>query len=142
MTQALPNIKYCLIFISLFLFSCSATRKLEEGEYLLKKNVVVNDYKEIKKDEFKSFIRQKPNRKILGFLRFYLLVYNLVDQEKTEERAKVLEAKARKRNARRMAKGKDPKERRLSFGEWLMNIGEAPVIYDELLTNRTSTMKK
>ncbi len=118
--------------------ACSPTRKLADSEYLLVKNTLKVDSGKVDKDGLAQLIRQRPNRRILGFYRFHLQVWSLVDQEKVAKRADELELKNDARNKRRMAKGKEPKERRRSFGEWLMEIGEEPVVYDQLLTMRTS----
>lgn len=118
--------------------SCSPTRKLADGEYLLVKNIIKNDSKVVSKSDLESYIRQKPNRKIFGFYRFHLQVHNLVNQEKLEKRAKILDEKNAKRNARRKSKGKDPKDRRRSFWEWLQDVGEEPTIYDELTTKKST----
>ncbi len=75
---------------------------------------------------------------MLAFFRFHLQVHNLVNREKLEERVAVLEKKNEKRNLRRKAKGKKPKERRRSFWEWLEEIGEEPVIYDQLITEKSA----
>lgn len=100
--------------------------------------MISNDSKIVSKSDLESYIRQKPNRKIFGFYRFHLQVHNLVNQEKLEKRAEVLDAKNTRRNARRKAKGKEAKDRRRSFWEWLQDIGEEPVIYDELTTKKSS----
>ena len=127
-------IAFLMGFLALSIVGCSPTRKLADDEYLLIKNKVKNGNKEIDSDDLKSLIRQKPNRKIIGFFRFHLQVFNLVDREKVRVRAQELERKNEKRNLRRVAKGKDPKERRRSFGEWLMEIGEEPTILDTSIT--------
>ena len=105
---------------------------------MLVKNVVQNDSKVVSKGDLESFIRQKPNRKVVGFFRFHLQVHNLVNREKLAERAAILEQKNDKRNLKRKLKGKDPKERRRSFWEWLAEIGEEPVIYDQLITHKSA----
>ena len=126
--------------VALTAASCSPTRKLADGEYLLVKNVVEEDSKVVTKGDLESFVRQKPNRKLFGqaFFRFHLQVYNLVDQDKLENRVAILKEKNAKRNKRRKAKGKDPKDRRRSFWEWLADIGEEPVIYDPLLADQSA----
>lgn len=129
---------YLFLAIAMMVTACSPTRKLSEGEYLLVKNHIKNDSKVVSKDDLEGFLRQKPNRKIFGFYRFHLQVYNLVNQKKLEERVAVLEEKNRKRNEKRRKKGKEPKERRRSFWEWLEDIGEEPVIYDPLATVKSS----
>jgi outer membrane protein assembly factor BamA len=118
--------------------SCSPTRKLHEGEYLLVKNKVVNDSKHVSKGDLERFIRQKPNRKVGVLFRFHLQVYNLVDEEKLNASVERLEAKNDVRNARRAAKGKEPKDRRRSFWEWLRDVGEEPVIFEQLMTEKSS----
>lgn len=121
----------------IFLSSCGATRKLSDNEFLLKKNKIEVDSGKVNKEELAKFIRQKPNRKILGFVRFHLWVYNLVDLDKVEARKKELKEKRDVKNEKRIAKNKEPKNPRRSFGEWLLSIGEAPVVFDSLLTQST-----
>lgn len=106
------------------------------------KNEINTESKVVSKGDLEGYIRQKPNRKLFAqaFFRFHLQVYNLVNQEKLEKRVEILTKKNEKRNARRLAKGKDPKERRRSFWEWLADIGEEPVIYDPALSEKSSEM--
>lgn len=131
---------YILLAVSVLAVSCSPTRKLSEGEYLLVKNVVNHDSKVVSKNDMESFIRQKPNRKlfVLLFFRFHLQVHNLVNQKKLEKRVAILKEKNERRNERRKLKGKEPKERRRSFWEWLAEIGEEPVVYDPLITQKSA----
>lgn len=129
---------YFFLALSVLVVSCSPTRKLVEGEYLLTKNIIKSDSKVVSKSDLESFIRQKPNRKILAFYRFHLQVHNLVNQQKLDDRALVLQERADRRNERRRAKGKAPKDRRRSFWEWLEDIGEEPVLYDALTTHKSA----
>ncbi|MBL4592943.1 MAG: BamA/TamA family outer membrane protein [Flavobacteriales bacterium] len=71
---------------------------------LLQKNKLKIDTRKIDKDNLETIIKQKPNRKILGVLRFHLGVYNHWPWKNSGFRT---------------------------------NVGEAPVIYDSLLTDRT-----
>jgi len=127
-----------VVALTLTVSACSPTRKLQEGEYLLVKNKVENDSRVVTKSELEGFIRQKPNRKILGFYRFHLQVFNLVDDEKLEAASQRIADKNDARNRRRSAKGKDPKDRRRSFWEWLRDIGEEPVLYDALTAKKSA----
>ena len=131
----LSFLAFCLLAAS-----CSPTRKLAEDERLLVRNLIKNDSKVVSKGDLESFIRQKPNRKlfVLAFFRFHLQVHNLVNQEKLDKRVTALEKKNKKRNLKRKAKGKKPKERRRSFWEWLEGIGEEPVLYDPLITEKSA----
>ncbi len=136
MVQKYPAI--VLVLLAAVISGCSPTRKLQDGEYLLVKNRIENDSKQVARSDLDRFIRQRPNRKILGIYRFHLQVFNLVNEEKLEARAKLLEEKNAERNLKRATKGKEPKERRRSFWEWLRDVGEEPVIYDQLMANKSS----
>jgi outer membrane protein assembly factor BamA len=69
------------LILSLGFFSCSTTRHVPEGEYLLKKYKIKIENKNIEKNEIKKYIRQKPNQRFLG-LSFPLLLYNLSNPNK------------------------------------------------------------
>lgn len=70
--------------------------------------VIKGQKAEIDKDELKNYVRQKPNKKILG-LRFHLSLYNLSNLEKDGW-----------------------------WHRSLRTIGEEPVLYDEFLTDKTT----
>lgn len=91
-----------------FLFACNPARQIPQGKYLLVNNKVITDTLILGKESFLPFIKQKPNRKILGLFRFHLGVYNLGSW------------------------GKDKK-----FNRWLKSIGEEPVVLDSVLTERS-----
>jgi hypothetical protein len=124
-----------------------------KGEYLLVKNIVKSDAKDLSEEELRSIIKQKPNNKVLG-QRLYLHFYNLSGPEKTAQRKAEVdslcalknaerEKKAEARNAKRVARGKDPKpfhkkECRRTLRVWLReDVGEAPVILDSSLVTRS-----
>lgn len=82
---------FYLIFLALFVISCSTTRSLPEGELLyVKGKIKVEDSAITKKQsrELKSalseIIRPKPNKKFLG-LRPKLYIHNLVGTVKKEK---------------------------------------------------------
>ncbi|MEN8116909.1 MAG: BamA/TamA family outer membrane protein [Bacteroidota bacterium] len=89
----------------IFMFSCSQIKFVAEDDYLLNKVELQVDNQDINKDEAKSYIRQKENYKILGFIKFHLMLYNLSSKKRTDD--------------------------------WLKRIGEAPQIYDEIMTDRS-----
>lgn len=136
--KALYRATVPIFFAMMVIAGCSPTRRLQPDAYLLVRNTVKISDSKIEKDEVARLVRQKPNRKILGFYRFHLQVWSLVNPEKVEARKIELELKADERNKRRLAKGKDPKEPRRSFGQWLMEIGEEPVAFDPSLTRRSA----
>jgi len=63
-------------------YSCNPTKKLKAGEYLLEKNIILDKHTGLDEAEIETFIRQKPNRKILKTLQFHLWLYNTVNQAK------------------------------------------------------------
>ncbi|MCC7232270.1 MAG: BamA/TamA family outer membrane protein [Bacteroidia bacterium] len=103
--------RYQLLYVLLILFliqGCSPVRHIPDGNYLLVKNQVRSDTSILEKEQFLSLIKQKPNRKFLGFYRFYLQIYNL-------------------------GAGGDSSR----FKNWLKRIGEEPVVLDSSLTDRS-----
>ena len=99
------------ILIFLFwglLWGCKPVKFVPKDKYLLHKNIVSGDVKGVSKDELRSFIRPKENKTVFGFWHFHLGMYNL--------------------SGRDSSKG---------FNKWLRRIGEAPVVYDSLLKNKS-----
>lgn len=99
---------FLFVFIVMLFYSCSPVKYVGEREYLLNKVTVKTESKDVSKTEIKKNIRQKPNTRILGVARFHLGLYNL--------------------------SGRDGEKK---FNKWLRNIGEAPVIYSDFLTERS-----
>ncbi|MBP7496138.1 MAG: BamA/TamA family outer membrane protein [Bacteroidales bacterium] len=106
------NVYFTLILLvaSVFLTNCKSAYKIGKGTWLLNKNSIkVHNQKNVDYDKLNAFIKQKPNKKILGFFRFHLLVYKI---------------------------GSLGKENR--FKHWLKyTIGESPVLLDSTLTKNT-----
>jgi hypothetical protein len=96
----------------LFVLACSPTRRIEDGEFLLDKSKINIDSKDIDPAEMKRYEKQNPNKRILG-LRFHLFLYNLAS----------------------------PKKEKFP-SSWLRKIGEEPVIWDPLLTKKTTDQFK
>lgn len=91
----------------LYMTSCSPTKYVPEGESLLNANHISVNKEGIKKSDLVPYIKQSPNKQIFG-ARFYLGLYNLSN----------------------IKKDKWPHN-------WLRNIGEAPVIFDETAVKKT-----
>lgn len=68
---------FILLLGIVFLSSCNSTKFVPEGKYLLNKVTVKIDNSSIKREDIKTYVRQKENLKILGALKFHLWVYNL-----------------------------------------------------------------
>ncbi|HVA98834.1 MAG TPA: hypothetical protein VNG53_08065, partial [Bacteroidia bacterium] len=129
-----------LLFITLFTeYGCNPTRRLQEGEFLLNKNSIVDNHTKIDKAQIESYIKQKPNRKILGIVRFHLGIHNLVNEDKVNKKRIARDNKIDSINIKRLAEGKKPKSKNhLTFAEWLLKIGEAPVIFDSTLMEKSA----
>lgn len=120
------------------LSGCDPTRRLAEGEALLKSNRLRVDARDVKKDKLTAILKQKPNRRVLG-IPFYLHVYNLPNPDRMAGWSAEKNARTDRRNERRAAKGKEPRPYKPTRAEWLREtVGEAPVILDSALTERTA----
>ena len=94
----------------LLMWACSPVKHVPEGKYLLDR-VDIN----IREDsagntltegtDLINFLRQQPNHKVLGFARLRLATYSLSGRDSAKW-----------------------------YNRWLRNLGQAPVIYDSLLT--------
>jgi Omp85 superfamily domain/Surface antigen variable number repeat len=120
-----------------FMVGCRQTKRLADGEYLLDKNKIVTDIKDIDFDELESIIKQKPNRKII-IGRFHLWVFNIPDPAKMQKRMDRKETRVENRNEKRIKKGKKPKAVGRTTDEWLREVvGEAPVVVDSALVEKS-----
>jgi outer membrane protein assembly factor BamA len=134
--------------------SCNVSKKLKPGEYLVNSYEIVDNKTNIDKENLEAFIRQKPNRKFLRFIHFYVWWYNLFEDSCIQQRKAKRNAKYDIQNAKRLEKyrlkkierekkakhTKEPQlkdKERLLFRENLRNIGEPAVIYDSALTAQT-----
>ncbi|MDH6305331.1 outer membrane protein assembly factor BamA [Parabacteroides sp. PH5-13] len=67
-----------LIFIALWVWvlsSCSSTKFVADGEYLLDKVIINTDNKQYKSTELKPYLRQQPNFKAFNLMKWQLFVY-------------------------------------------------------------------
>ena len=73
------NIQLLLILIctALGLSNCSTNKHLAHQQYLLSKNIIIQNNRTIKNKETYTLIKQKPNKKIFGLIPIYLNIYNL-----------------------------------------------------------------
>ncbi len=103
------QLAHILIFlIGGILWGCSSAKFIPEDKYLLQKNIIKHDVKDVSKEELKSFLRPRENKSIFGFWHFHLGLYNLSGRDKDN-----------------------------GFNKWLQRIGEAPVVYDESLKQKS-----
>lgn len=93
--------------------ACSVTRHIPEGEYLLRKVRIETDRtlprkERIDKEELAKFIRQSPNKRLLG-LNFYVWLYESADSAKHN-----------------------------GWNNWKRRVGQAPVLLDMDYTKRSA----
>ncbi|HYW94797.1 MAG TPA: BamA/TamA family outer membrane protein, partial [Bacteroidales bacterium] len=104
---ARKSLFYMLVVILLVSYSCRTTKYVPENKYLLEKYELKGEGKKINREELSSYVKQKPNKKIIG-LKFHLAVYSLSKKDKDNW-----------------------------WNRMLRTIGEEPVIYDEFQTGKT-----
>jgi len=100
--------KYVIICCVAGLISCSTTKYVPEGQYLLDKVKIETDDREVKSSDMKSYLRQQPNFKIFGLFKWPLYLYSW--------------------------SGKNEKK---WLSRQLRKMGEPPVIYDSNLTEQS-----
>lgn len=91
-----------LLYLALSLASCSATKFVPDGSYLLDEVKIHTDNKEIKPSDMRLYVRQNPNSKWFSTIKTQLCVYNWSGRDSTKW-----------------------------FNRFLRKIGDAPVIYNE-----------
>jgi hypothetical protein len=106
----ISNMFYWLFFPFLWvLSSCSSTKFVADGTYLLDKVKIESDIPDYKTLELKPFLRQQPNFKMFGLNKTMLQIYNLAGKDSTKWINRVLK-----------------------------KIGEEPVIFDSTLVTKTN----
>lgn len=101
-----------LLAIAVMLFSCRATRTLDEGEYLHRRNSV--DFQPenpgISSGEILTIVKPKPNKRFLGIFPIQVSLYNVGTRGKEDSK----------------------------FRRWLREkAGERPVVYDSADVNKS-----
>lgn len=91
-----------LFYFILSLASCSATKFVPEGSFLLDEVKIHSDNRSIKPSNMRMYIRQNPNSKWFNTFKTQLYVYGLSGRDSTKK-----------------------------FNKFLRRIGDAPAIYSE-----------
>lgn len=99
------NILLFVILCCTILTSCSITKYVPDGQYLLNKTTINVDTKEVKTYDLQTYLRQSPNTKLFDIAPFNLSLYSLSSPDTA-----------------------------LWINRFLRKIGDAPVIYDSTLT--------
>ena len=107
--------KAIIIFLgAILLWNCSSTKHVPAGKYLVDEvSINIEDTKEVSSSDLYNYLRQVPNHKVLGFLKLQLATYNLSGRDSTKW-----------------------------YNRWFQKLGQAPVIYDPLLTDISANQLK
>lgn len=68
--------RYISLFVLCLLFSCSSTKYVPDGQYLLDKVEIKSDNKDFKPIDLKDYLRQQPNFRMFGLLKTQLYLYD------------------------------------------------------------------
>ncbi len=115
----------------MLIVACDATKHVPENNHLLEKNtIIVNGQKESSQKLY-SFLRQKPNQKILG-IPFSLHLYNLGNPDTISLRWPSNKPNFKKWATKKFSEKQFKALERSSrgFNKWLLKSGNAPVISD------------
>lgn len=123
-----------LAVYTVILTGCDPTKRVPAGSHLLKHNAILTTEKSVPYEDLLDIVKQKPNKRILG-IPFYLALYNLNDPVAAQQRRELKDSLCTVRNAERAARGR--RTRRCDHATREHN-GEAPVILDTLLTERSN----
>jgi len=133
--------KIILITIAIHITSCDSVKRVAENENLLAHNTVYVNGEKDKTETINNLLYQEPNQKILGYpLRLNL--YNLARPNRDTLFEDWLDKtpKRRERLTRTFSQKQldKIKQSALGFNEWLKKTGEAPVIVDEDMAQKST----
>lgn len=103
----------CLSCFIVCIISCSTTKFVGEDQYLLDKVKITVEDDQVKTNELKPYLRQEPNFKIFGILKWPLYVYNWSGRNENNW-----------------------------WNKQLRRIGEPPEIMDTVLVSQSKTQLK
>lgn len=79
------KLKYLLPLIILNMFSsCSPTKFVPEGDYLLDRVEIKSNNKDVYSDELYEYLRQNSNSYVFGLFRMQLGIYNLAGRDSSK----------------------------------------------------------
>lgn len=104
---------FTICVLAIFVQSCSSTKFVPDGEYLLASANVKSDKKVISTMEMESYIKQKPNYKTFAIFKLPLFIYNLAGKDTTKW-----------------------------VNRTLQSAGDAPVLYDSTMLYQTANNLK
>ena len=99
---------YLYITLVALLTSCSVNKFIPEEHYLLDEVHIISDTEEVQPSMFTSYIRQNPNAKWFNLVKVPMHIYCMSGKDSTN-----------------------------SFNRFLQKLGDAPVIYDAIVTQKS-----
>ena len=99
--------RYTLFLLLLVTTSCGVSKYVPKDQYLLDKVSIETEHQKIKTTQIEPYIKQKPNYRVFSLFRTPLGIYSLSGRDSTK------------------------------WNRFIKKLGEAPVIYDENLTERS-----
>ena len=101
--------RLCYLLILIFILSsCSVSKFIPEGSYLLDDVIMISDNKDVNAGNFRGYVRQNPNARWFSKMKVPMRIYALSGTDSTN-----------------------------SFNRLLQRIGEAPVIFNEEQAERS-----
>jgi len=134
-----------LVLILMQLVSCNSIKYVQENENLLKENVVLINGEKNKESKINNYLAQKPNRRSLGMpLSLYLYNFGNPDFEMTFD--EWIENHQKKYNRYEGFFSKKQTfviyNNKRNLNNWVLNKGEAPVLFDESKARRSASTLK
>ena len=131
-----------LLIIALFASSCNSVKRVADDQHLLIKNNLIINGEEVKNDTISNIIYQQPNTRLpLVNLPIRLYFYNLarpnidsILMDKYYNNPKKIERKSKVLSRKQLDKFISSRK---NFNTWIKNTGEAPVIINEKLTEKS-----
>ncbi len=101
---------YCFLVLLILVSSCSVSKFIPDGSYLLDEVKIVSDNKTVKPSAVSGYIRQNPNNRWFSSIKVPLYIYSLSGMDSTKWSNK-----------------------------FIRKIGDAPVIYNETVAEYSKT---
>jgi hypothetical protein len=117
------------ILLVILIVACDATKHVPENDYLLEKNTIIVNNQKKSSQKLYSFLRQKPNQRILG-IPVSLHLYNLGNPDTLSLRWPSNKPKFKKWATKKFSEKQFRALEKSSsgFNKWFLKSGNAPVI--------------
>ncbi len=110
MLRLRPFHVFVLSILVVILGSCSSVKHVPQGQHLVDNvKITVEDTDDVTSSDLYNYLRQTPTHKVLGFAKIQLATYSLSGRDSSRW-----------------------------YNRWLQRLGQAPVIYDQSLTEAST----